>query len=174
MDKKIMVVDDDPDILITIRRIFENEGFEVICTTSPQEGLRHVSDSAFDVILCDWKLPDFDGMDVVEELDRRSPDSAVVMISGYPAVERATEAMKRGAMDYLPKPFRPEEVIEAVKRAQERKLTEEKKTLGRFERIIKSWNFPLPPDEDGRCGRHLYTFDSSPPLLASVPNGPRG
>jgi formate/nitrite transporter len=93
-------------------------------------------------------MPGFDGMDVVEELDRRSPDSVVVMISGYPAVERATEAMKRGAMDYLPKPFRPEEIIEAVRRAQNRKLVKEKETIGRFERIIKSWQFPLPPVED--------------------------
>jgi formate/nitrite transporter len=148
MAQRMLVIDDEELVLDSCRRIFENEGFEVICTTSPNEGLRHASDSSFDVILCDWKMPGFDGMDVVEELDRRSPDSAVVMISGYPAVERATEAMKRGAMDYLPKPFRPEEVIEAVKKAQKRKLTEEKKTLGRFERIIKSWKFPLPPDED--------------------------
>ncbi len=55
-----------------------------------------VSESSFDVILCDWMMPGFDGMDVVEEIDRRSPGSTVVMISGYPTVGRATEAMKRG------------------------------------------------------------------------------
>jgi len=53
---------------------------------------------------------------VVEEIDKRSPNSTVVMISGYPSVGRATEAMKRGAMDYLAKPFRPEEVVEVVKK----------------------------------------------------------
>jgi formate/nitrite transporter len=148
MTQRMLVIDDEELVLESCRRIFESEGFEVICTTNPHEGLKQVSESSFDVILCDWKMPGFDGMDVVEELDRRSPDSAVVMISGYPAIERATEAMKRGAMDYLPKPFRPEEVIEAVKKAQKRKLTEEKKAIGRFERIIKSWKFPLPPDED--------------------------
>ena len=62
-------------------------------------------------------MPGFDGMDVVEEIDKRSPNSAMVMISGYPSVGRATEAMKRGAMDYLAKPFRPEEIIEVVKKA---------------------------------------------------------
>jgi formate/nitrite transporter len=107
-----------------------------------------VSEAAFDVILCDWMMPGFDGMDVVEEIDKRSPNSTVVMISGYPSVGRATEAMKRGAMDYVAKPFRPEEIIEVVKKAVRRKVTEEKKAMGRFERIVKSWQFPVPTLED--------------------------
>ena len=68
----------------------------MVTTANPQEGLKLVSESSFDVILVDWMMPGFDGMDVVEEIDKRSPNSAVVMISGYPSVGRATEAMKRG------------------------------------------------------------------------------
>jgi formate/nitrite transporter len=120
----------------------------VVTTSNPQEGLKLVSEAAFDVILCDWMMPGFDGMDVVEEIDKRSPNSTVVMISGYPSVGRATEAMKRGAMDYVAKPFRPEEIIEVVKKAVRRKVTEEKKAMGRFERIVKSWQFPVPTLED--------------------------
>jgi formate/nitrite transporter len=56
--------------------------------------------------------------------------------------------MKRGAMDYLAKPFRPEEIIEVVKKAVRRKVTEEKKAIGRFEKIMKSWQFPVPALED--------------------------
>jgi formate/nitrite transporter len=103
---------------------------------------------SYDVILVDWMMPGFDGMDVVEEIDRRSPSSAMVMISGYPTVGRATEAMKRGAMDYVAKPFRPEEIIEVVNRAGRRKVTEEKKAIGRFEKIVKAWQFPVPTLED--------------------------
>jgi len=105
MNERMLIIDDEEVVLESCRKIFAAEGFDVVITTSPQEGLRLASDSSFDVILCDWKMPGFDGMDVVEELDRRSPDSAVVMISGYPSVGRAAEAMKRGAMDYVPKPF---------------------------------------------------------------------
>ncbi|MBW2039456.1 MAG: formate/nitrite transporter family protein [Deltaproteobacteria bacterium] len=148
MAERMLIIDDEEIVLESCRRIFSDEGFQVVCTTSPQEGLRLVSDSSFDVILCDWKMPGFDGMDVVEELDRRSPDSVVVMISGYPTVGRATEAMKRGAMDYVAKPFTPEEIVEAVKKAVKRKVTEEKKAIGRFERIIKSVEFPVPSIED--------------------------
>lgn len=148
MAEKMLIIDDEEIILKSCRKIFEAEGFEVTTTANPQEGLNLVSGKSFDVILVDWMMPGFDGMDVVEELDKRSPNSAVVMISGYPSVGRATEAMKRGAMDYLAKPFRPEEVIEVVKKAVRRKVTEEKKAIGRFEKIIKSWQFPVPALED--------------------------
>jgi formate/nitrite transporter len=148
MAEKMLVIDDKGAVLESCRKVFEAEHFEVVTTTSPEEGLRLVSDSSFDVILCDWMMPGFDGMDVVEEIDRRSPDTAVVMISGYPTVGHATEAMKRGAMDYVAKPFTPEEIIEAVRKAMKRKITHEKKVLGRLEKLVKAWQFPVPSMED--------------------------
>jgi formate/nitrite transporter len=148
MAEKMLIIDDEEIVLRSCRKIFEAEGFDVVTTTSPQEGLKLVSESSFDVILVDWMMPGFDGMDVVEEIDRRSPNSAVVMISGYPTVGRATEAMKRGAMDYVAKPFKPEEILMVVKKAVRRKVTEEKKAIGRFEMIMKSWQFPVPSLED--------------------------
>ena len=144
----MLVIDDEEIVLKSCRKIFEAEGFEVVTTANPQEGLKLVSESHFDVILVDWMMPGFDGMDVVEEIDKRSPNSAMVMISGYPSVGRATEAMKRGAMDYVSKPFRPEEITEVVKKAVRRKVTEEKKAIGRFESFMKSWQFPIPTLED--------------------------
>ena len=148
MAEKMLIIDDEEIVLRSCRKIFEAEGFDVVTTASPQEGLKLASDASFDVILVDWMMPGFDGMDVVEEIDRRSPNSAVVMISGYPSVGRATEAMKRGAMDYVAKPFKPEEITLAVKKAVRRKVTEEKKAIGRFEMVMKSWQFPVPSLED--------------------------
>jgi formate/nitrite transporter len=148
MADKMLVIDDEDVVLESCRKIFTTEGFDIVTTNSAKEGLKLISEASFDVILCDWKMPGFDGMDVVEEIDRRSPDSAIVMISGYPSVGRATEAMKRGAMDYVPKPFSPDEIIRAVKKAVSRKITEEKKALGRFEKIVKNFQFPVPSIED--------------------------
>src|SRR4030043_559861 len=148
MAEKMLIIDDEEIVLKSCRKIFEAEGFEVVTSANPQEGLKLVSEKSFDVILCDWMMPGFDGLDVVEEVDKRSPNSTVVMISGYPSLGRATEAMKRGAMDYVAKPFRPEEIIEVVKKAVRRKVTEEKKALGRFESFMKSWQFPVPDLED--------------------------
>jgi DNA-binding NtrC family response regulator len=148
MAERMLIIDDEEVVLESCRKIFSAEGFQVTCTTSPPEGLRLIADSSFDVILCDWKMPGFDGLDVLEELERRSSHSALVMISGYPTVGRATEAMKRGAMDYVAKPFTPEEIVEVVKKAMRRKVTEEKKAIGRFEQIMKNWQFPVPSIED--------------------------
>jgi formate/nitrite transporter len=148
MPDTMLVIDDEEVVLESCRKIFSAEGFSVVTTSSPQEGLRLIKDSKFEVVLCDWKMPGFDGMDVVEEINTRAPDSAVVMISGFPSVGRATEAMKRGAMDYVPKPFTPDEITDAVNRAMRRKVTEEKKVIGRVESIVKNLRFPLPSMED--------------------------
>ncbi|OGP53456.1 MAG: hypothetical protein A2Y65_07125 [Deltaproteobacteria bacterium RBG_13_52_11] len=121
MAETMLIIDDEDVVLESCRRIFSAEGVQVTCTTSPREGLRLVENSSFDVILCDWKMPGFDGMDVLAELNQRSPDSVVIMISGYPTVGRATEAMERGAMAYVPKPFTPDEIVKAVKDALKRR-----------------------------------------------------
>ena len=84
MSQRMLIIDDDEIVLGSCRRIFSEEGFDVVITSSPNEGLKLAADSKFDVILCDWQMPGFDGMDVVEEVHRRSPDATVVMISGYP------------------------------------------------------------------------------------------
>ncbi|MEJ2163956.1 MAG: formate/nitrite family transporter [Desulfobacterales bacterium] len=148
MGERMLIIDDEMLVLESCRKIFAAEAFEVVITPDPRQGLKLAADSAFDVILCDWQMPGFDGMDVVEELDRISPGCAVVMISGYPTLERATEAMQRGAMDYVAKPFTPEEIVAAVKKALNRRITQEKKTIGRFESMIKTWQFPVPSFED--------------------------
>jgi formate/nitrite transporter len=148
MANRMLVIDDDKTVLESCQRVFRDEGYEVVVASDPWEGLNLASSTYFDVILCDWKMPGLDGLDVVQELDRRSPDSAVVMITGYPALERATEAMKRGAMDYVSKPFTPEEITQAVKKALQQKLTTEKKALGRVEKIFKDWAFPTRTMED--------------------------
>ncbi|MCG8564293.1 MAG: formate/nitrite family transporter [Desulfobacterales bacterium] len=136
MTQTMLIIDDETAVLTSCQRIFKEEGFEVTTTTNPIEGLELAKQNVYTVILCDWQMPELDGMDVVAALEKRAPESAVVMISGFPSVGRAAEAMKRGAMDYLAKPFTPEEISHAVQRAVAGKLSREKKTLGRFENIL--------------------------------------
>jgi formate/nitrite transporter len=148
MNEKMLIIDDEQIVLESCKKIFAAEGFDVEVTQDPQKGLQRASDLKFDVILCDWKMPGFDGMDVVEELNRRTPDSTVVMISGYPSVGRATEAMKRGAMDYVAKPFTPEEISKVVEKAVKNKAHADKQVLSRFEKVIKSFTFPTSATDD--------------------------
>ena len=148
MAKRMLVIDDESVVLESCRRIFSPQGFEVTTTSNAREAVERVAGSRFDVILCDWKMPEMDGVDVVEILDKRTPDTAIVMISGYPSVERATEVMKRGAMDFVAKPFTPEEIIETVNRALNRKTQLEAKEASRIEKVVKSISFPVPSFDD--------------------------
>ena len=145
---RILVIDDEGIVLDSCRRIFSGEGYEVVTTDSARKGLELATEGRFDVILCDWKMPELDGIDTVEMIDKRSPDSAIVMITGYPAVERATEALKRGAVDYVAKPFTPEEIVAAVHKAMKRKEQEKAKGAMDMEKIVRSISFPVPSMED--------------------------
>lgn len=148
MQERLLVIDDENIVLESCRRIFEEEGFDVVTTMDPAEGIKLAERGDFNVILVDWQMPGLDGMDVLAELEKKAPDAAVVMFSGYPSLDRATEAMKRGAMDYVPKPFTPDDIIKTVNRAMRRKVAEEKKTIGKIEKAVKNWNFPVPILDD--------------------------
>jgi len=145
---KMLVIDDEKIVLESCSRIFGSEGFKVVTTDSARRGLELAAEGAFDVILCDWKMPELDGIDTVEMIDKRSPDSAIVMITGFPAVERATDALKRGAVDYLAKPFTPEEILSAVQKAIKRKEQQKAKGTVDVEKIVRSISFPVPSLED--------------------------
>jgi formate/nitrite transporter len=142
----MLIIDDDNAVLASCQRIFAEEGFEVTTTTNPKEGLELAAFKDYTVILCDWQMPELNGMDVVARLETQAPNSAVVMISGYPSVDKATEAMKRGAMDFLPKPFTPEEISATVRKAITGKLSREKQAMSRFEKILDK--FPTQSLDD--------------------------
>jgi len=142
----MLIIDDDTAVLASCQRIFTEEGFEVTTTTNPLDGLELATRKEYTVILCDWQMPELNGLDVVAKIQTHAPKTAVVMISGYPSVGRATEAMKRGAMDYLPKPFTPEEITSTVQKAIMDKLHQEKKTIGMFEKMLEK--FPTQSLDD--------------------------
>ena len=79
----MLIIDDDTAVLTSCQRIFTEEGFAVTTTTNPVEGLELATRKEYTVILCDWHMPELDGMDVVAKLETDAPESAVVMISGY-------------------------------------------------------------------------------------------
>ncbi len=147
MSEKMLVIDDDAAVLESCKAIFGADGFDVTVTVNPNDGLQMASKNDFSIILCDWKMPGFDGLDVVAALEERAPDSAVVMFSGYPSVDGATAAMKRGAMDFLPKPFTPDEITSTVRKAMSRKVNQQKKAMGRFSSILDKFPVPSPDDK---------------------------
>jgi len=115
--KRALVIDDEPVVLKSYSRILRGGGMEVECAASGDYGLELASKNRFDVLLLDLKLPDVGGMEILRRVKQARPSAAVVMVTGYPSVETAVEAMKLGACDYAVKPFSPKELREVVARA---------------------------------------------------------
>lgn len=112
--KKILVLDDEEVILRTCRDILDGTGFEVMTTTSVQECFAIAGGGDVDLFVTDIMMPELNGVEVIRRLRKSNPSLTVVVITGYPSMDTAREVMKLGAYDYLPKPFTPKELRDAV------------------------------------------------------------
>lgn len=118
----VLVIDDERIVHDSVGRILADEGFEMDSALRVDEALNLLSKKSYDVVLTDLMMPDDSGMKAVEAVAQDHPDCGVVMFTGFATVESAVESMKLGALDYLPKPFTPEELIEVLNRALEKTL----------------------------------------------------
>ncbi len=116
----ILVIDDDEPIRDACRQTLSKDGCHVEVATDGNEGLRRLKKESYDLILLDIKMPGLSGVEVLEKLKDIDPEAIVVMITGYPSVDSAVQAMKLGAYDYIPKPFTPDELRIVVRRALEK------------------------------------------------------
>lgn len=123
-NKKILIIDDEKNIRMTVKKALENTGYEVETAINGEEGLEKLEEGVFPLVLLDMKLPGIDGMDVLEKIKEKGYESNVIMITGYGTVETAVETMKMGAVDYLRKPFKVEEIREIVEDVYSRQQME--------------------------------------------------
>ena len=107
VQQRVLVIDDEIVIGMSIRRILAPQGYEVETHTDPHAGLAAALSGGFDVIFLDLQMPGFSGLDILREVKSSGVSSEVVIVTGYSTVESAVEAMKQGAADYLTKPFSP-------------------------------------------------------------------
>jgi DNA-binding NtrC family response regulator len=117
---RIMVVDDAPETLEVLERNLSSRGYSVTKAHSVGEATRLLGISSFDLIITDYKMPQVDGLDLVQYVSDNFGDTEIMMITGYPSIGGAVRAVKLGASDYLEKPFTDEELFAAVERALER------------------------------------------------------
>ncbi|MEW5936066.1 MAG: response regulator [Bacillota bacterium] len=123
---RILVVDDEKNVRVTLGQCLVEAGHEVDLAVGGEHALQKLDEGSYDLVLLDIKLPDLDGVEVLRRIKHRRPEQAVVMITAYGTIGTAVETMKLGALDYLQKPFTPEEirsVVAAVLSRQE--VTEE-------------------------------------------------
>jgi DNA-binding NtrC family response regulator len=116
----IVVVDDDPDIRELLSDRLESLGFRVLRAQNGNEGLELIDKQNPQLMLLDIEMPDMNGLEVLREIRKSGRDLTVVMITAYGTIERAVEAMKEGAYDFIPKPFEPDHVALIVAKALER------------------------------------------------------
>ena len=119
MAYSILVIDDEALTLRTISRALRDEGFDVFVAMSGEEGLKVLAEEKPDLALLDVVLPGMDGIEVLRQMKKQSPNTIVVMMSAYRMVDRAVESMKLGAYDYLLKPFHLADMVNTIQRASE-------------------------------------------------------
>lgn len=115
-NKKVLIVDDEEGIRESLKLIL-GDHYDLVATDSGEQALRLVEgDPAIGLVLMDIKMPKVNGLDVLKAMKAKRPDVNVIMVTGYKAVETAGEAARLGAVGYIIKPFKPDEILNTVKR----------------------------------------------------------
>ena len=124
--RKILVIDDEAVMRDGCCRILDNEGCEVLTASNGEEGLAAIKadPQGFEVVLLDLKMPGMGGMEVLDQAREINPALLIVVVTGYATVDTAVEAMKKGAYDFIPKPFTPDQLRLIVNRALEKRRLE--------------------------------------------------
>jgi len=112
---KILVVDDDVIVIKSCRRILEAEGFEVTTVPSADEALEKIKIYDFDLLLVDVKMPKHDGIFLMREIKKNWPNIPIIIMSGYPTPETMADVLRLGAVQFIPKPFKPDELMKSIR-----------------------------------------------------------
>ena len=129
---RILIIDDEKSIRNSLKEILEYENYKVDEAPDGIEGIKMAEKEKYDIIFCDIKMPKMDGIEVLENLQSKVPESPVVMISGHGNIDTAVEAIKKGAFDFIAKPLDLNRILITVRNAQDRTtLVKETKTLKR-------------------------------------------
>jgi DNA-binding NtrC family response regulator len=127
---KILIIDDEKSIRRALKEILEFEDFEVDEAEDGKEGLKKATNAYYDIIFCDIKMPQMDGMEVLDAFQKEKVESPVIMISGHGNIETAVEAIKKGAFDFIEKPLDLNRILVTIRNAKDKSsLVEETKTL---------------------------------------------
>lgn len=118
-DNNILVVDDDLAVGVVLTALLKQAGYHAEAVDGADKALMRVSGGMFDLIITDLNMPEMDGMELIEQIKKKNPELPVVMLTAHGTIHTAVEAMKKGATDFLTKPFEKEEVLYVVQKALE-------------------------------------------------------
>jgi len=154
MTYHILVADDELSMRELLEYMLKREGYAVSCAENGMRAISMIQEGHFDLLLCDIRLGDITGLEVLKAAKQQNPNTAVIMISAYATAETAVEAMKEGAYDYVPKPFDNDELKLTIARAiQLRTVEHEKKIIA--DSLKKSLHFGLIVGNNAKM-MHIY------------------
>ncbi|AQG78578.1 sigma-54-dependent transcriptional regulator [Spirosoma montaniterrae] len=120
--EKILIIDDNNDICLLLERFLSKQGYKTASVQRGEDGLVLLRKEAFELVICDFKLPDIDGLEMLRRIKVMHPSTAVIIITGYSDVRVAVQTVKHGAYDYVTKPLYPDEILYTIKSALERRI----------------------------------------------------
>lgn len=133
---KILVIDDDKGLRKSLTLILDDAGYPVLQAEDGREGLEKALAERPDIVLCDVRMPKLDGLGFLDEYRQAGGDALVMVMTAYGSVELAVEAMKKGAYDYIPKPFSADEVLLTLRKAEEREQL--RREVGRLREEVRA------------------------------------
>ncbi len=142
---RILVAEDDENLRAGIEEMLREEGYEVESVSNGEEALERIRQGNYDVLLTDLVMPKMNGMELLTEVKKLKPEVKVIIITAFATIESAVEAIKKGASDYIEKPFKINEVQNTIKRVLEEAKFERERRMGtgiRYE-VIKAVSNPL-------------------------------
>ncbi len=139
-NKRVLIIDDEENMRYMLQLTLEDEGYEVELACEGNEGIEKINQNQFDFIICDIKMPKVSGLEVLAFVMESSPNIPIIMISAYGTIDTAIQAMKQGAYDYVMKPFKQDEILLTLKKAEERERLRQENQFLRQE-VEKKYSF---------------------------------
>ncbi len=142
-ERRVLIIDDEENMRHMLEFMLEKENYGVSCAEDGVAALERMDQDKFDYILCDIRMPRMDGMTFLTEAVRKYPEKTFIMMSAYGTVDMALEAIKLGAYDYISKPFKTDEVLLTLKKAEERERlkTENRDLKKKMEQVQSKYSF---------------------------------
>lgn len=117
----ILILDDEPIVGKRLKPSLEKKGYEVEAFTVSLDAMQRIREKNFDIVITDLKMEGINGMQFLTEVKRRSPETDVIVITGFATMETAKESFRKGVFDFLAKPFKLGEIAEVISRAEKKK-----------------------------------------------------
>lgn len=158
--QKILVIDDDRDMCLLLNRFLTKRGYEVVEIYNGKKALEYISSDKPDLVLCDFRLEDMDGKQVLIKTREIHPSMPFIIITGYSDVKMAVEILKLGAFDYVTKPVFPDEILVTIKKALEQQSGVQAEPVGNVQHAAQPARKPRPAVSEEK-----YIFGNTPEML---------